>query len=89
VNERHVDEAIEGGRNKADAKTGFWSPYTWKVLAKVTGTSDKNHEQEKNQFKTSEIYDFYKQICKKEGSDPLSLNRARRHLKRTGFLGID
>jgi len=56
--------------------------------AKVTGTSDKNHEQEKNQFKTSEIYDFYKQICKKEGSDPLSLNRARRHLKEQAFLEL-
>jgi len=41
VNERHVDEAIEEAEIKRMQKTGFWSPYTWKVLAKVTGTSDK------------------------------------------------
>jgi len=84
VNERHVDEAIEEAEIKRMQKLVSGHPHTWKV-PKVTGTSDKTTSR-KNQFKTSEIYDFYKQICKKEGSDPLSLNRARRHLKEQAFL---
>jgi len=81
VNERHVDEAIEEAEIKRMQKLVSGHPTHGRYLLRSLALLDKNHEQEKNQFKTSEIYDFYKQICKKEGSDPLSLNRARRHLK--------
>ncbi|WP_049933968.1 Cdc6/Cdc18 family protein [Halorubrum lacusprofundi] len=88
VNERHVDEAIEEAEIKRMQKLVSGHPTHGRYLLRSLALLTKNHEQEKNQFKTSEIYDFYKQICKKEGSDPLSLNRARRHLKEQAFLEL-
>lgn len=63
-------------------------PTHGKHLLRSLALLTKNHEGDKNQFKTSEIYDFYKQICKQEGTDPLSLNRSRRHLKEQAFLEL-
>ncbi len=88
VNESHVDEAVEEAEIKRMQKLVSGHPVHGRHLLRSLALLTKNQEGDKNQFKTSEIYDFYKRICKQEGSDPLSLNRARRHLKEQAFLEL-
>jgi len=88
VEERHVDRAVEEAEIKRMQKLVSGHPHHGRHLLRTLALLTKNHEQNKDQFKTSEIYDFYTRICEQEATDPLSLNRARRHLKEQAFLEL-
>ena len=46
------------------------------------------NENNQDGFRTTEIYDIYKEICRQESSDTLSLRRVRDLLKEHAFLDI-
>jgi len=46
------------------------------------------NEDDQDGFRTTEIFDVYKEVCRQEGSDPLSLRRVRDLLKEHAFLDI-
>jgi cell division control protein 6 len=46
------------------------------------------NENNRDGFRTTEIYDVYKEICRQESSDMLSLRRVRDLLKEQAFLDI-
>ncbi len=45
-------------------------------------------EDDQDGFRTTHIYDVYQEVCRQEGSDPLSLRRVRDLLKEHAFLDI-
>ena len=62
------------------------TPHSRYVLQALTVLS--LNEDNQNGFRTTEIYDVYKQVCRQEGSDTLSLRRVRDLLKEHAFLDI-
>ena len=46
------------------------------------------NEDNQDGFRTTKVYDVYKEICRQEGSDTLSLRRVRDLLKEHAFLDI-
>jgi cell division control protein 6 len=62
------------------------TPHSRYVLQALTILSLNSDDQEG--FRTTEIYDVYEEICRQEGSDPLSLRRVRDLLKEHAFLDI-
>lgn len=63
------------------------TPHSRYVLQAITVLS-LNAENEERGFRTTGIYDVYKQICRQEGADTLSLRRVRDLLKEHAFLDI-
>jgi len=68
------------------------TPHSRYVLQALTMLSINAREDDtvpNNQgYRTTRIYDLYEQICRQEGSDPLSLRRVRDLLKEHAFLDI-
>jgi cell division control protein 6 len=62
------------------------TPHSRYVLQALTILSLDNDSDEG--FRTTAIYDLYEQICRQEGSDPLSLRRVRDLLKEHAFLDV-
>lgn len=62
------------------------TPHSRYVLQALTVLSLDNSDEEG--FRTTRIYDVYEQICRQEGSDPLSLRRVRDLLKEHAFLDV-
>jgi cell division control protein 6 len=62
------------------------TPHSRYVLQALTVLS--LNEDDEDGFRTTQIYDIYKEICRQEGSDPLSLRRVRDLLKEHAFLDI-
>ncbi|WP_332898767.1 MULTISPECIES: orc1/cdc6 family replication initiation protein [unclassified Haladaptatus] len=62
------------------------TPHSRFVLQALTVLSLNNPNQDG--FRTTRIYDVYKEICRQEGSDYLSLRRVRDLLKEHAFLDI-
>lgn len=46
------------------------------------------NEDDQDVYRTTNIYDVYEEVCRQEGSDPLSLRRVRDLLKEHAFLDI-
>jgi cell division control protein 6 len=57
------------------------------TLLSISARDDEGSEVNEG-FRTTRIYDLYEQICRQEGSDPLSLRRVRDLLKEHAFLDI-
>lgn len=62
------------------------TPHSRYVLQGLTIISLNHHEQ--TGFRTTRIYEVYQQVCRQNGSDPLSLRRVRDLLKEHAFLDI-
>jgi len=62
------------------------TPHSRYVLQALTVLS--LNEDNQDGFRTTEVYDVYKEICRQEGSDTLSLRRVRDLLKEHAFLDI-
>lgn len=62
------------------------TPHSRYVLQALTVLS--LNEEDQDGFRTTEIYDIYKEVCRQEGSDSLSLRRVRDLLKEHAFLDI-
>jgi cell division control protein 6 len=62
------------------------TPHSRYVLQALTVLSLDS--QSKTGFRTTRIFDTYKQICRQESSDPLSLRRVRDLLKEHAFLDV-
>lgn len=62
------------------------TPHSRYVLQALTVLSLDNSNEEG--YRTTKIYDVYEQICRQEGSDPLSLRRVRDLLKEHAFLDV-
>jgi cell division control protein 6 len=62
------------------------TPHSRYVLQALTVLS--LNEDNPDGFRTTEVYDVYKEICRQEGSDTLSLRRVRDLLKEHAFLDI-
>ncbi|MFC7143076.1 orc1/cdc6 family replication initiation protein [Halosimplex aquaticum] len=62
------------------------TPHSRYVLQALTVLS--LNETNQDGFRTTEIYDVYKEICRQESSDMLSLRRVRDLLKEHAFLDI-
>lgn len=62
------------------------TPHSRFVLQALTILSLNKENQDG--FRTTEIYDVYEEVCRQEGSDPLSLRRVRDLLKEHAFLDI-
>jgi cell division control protein 6 len=62
------------------------TPHSRYVLQALTILSVNEDDQEG--FRTTRIYDIYKEVCRQEGSDELSLRRVRDLLKEHAFLDI-
>ena len=62
------------------------TPHSRYVLQALTVLS--LNESNQDGFRTTEIYDVYKEICRQESSDTLSLRRVRDLLKEHAFLDI-
>jgi len=58
------------------------------ALTVLSLNSSDNSEPPKQGFRTTQIYDVYEQICRQEGTDPLSLRRVRDLLKEHAFLDV-
>lgn len=58
------------------------------ALTVLSLNSSDNSEPPKQGFRTTRIYDVYEQICRQEGTDPLSLRRVRDLLKEHAFLDV-
>jgi cell division control protein 6 len=63
------------------------TPHSRHVLQALTVLS-LNHENDTEGFRTTKIYDLYQEICRQEGTDPLSLRRVRDLLKEHAFLDV-
>ncbi|MFB6164767.1 MAG: orc1/cdc6 family replication initiation protein [Haloarculaceae archaeon] len=63
------------------------TPHSRYVLQALTVLSLKDAEQDAA-FRTTRVFEVYKQICRQEGADPLSLRRVRDLLKEHAFLDI-
>lgn len=66
---------------------GGSTPHSRYVLQALTGLSLNDPDSDEG-FRTTEIYDLYKQTCRQEASDPLSLRRVRDLLKEHAFLDV-
>ncbi|GCF15897.1 cell division control protein Cdc6 [Haloarcula mannanilytica] len=66
------------------------TPHSRYVLQALTVLSidNKNKLTEEVGFRTTRIYEVYEEICRQQGSDPLSLRRVRDLLKEHAFLDI-
>jgi len=62
------------------------TPHSRYVLQALTVLS--LNEDNQDGFRTTKVYDVYKEICRQEGSDTLSLRRVRDLLKEHAFLDI-
>jgi cell division control protein 6 len=62
------------------------TPHSRYVLQALTVRS--LNEDNQDGFRTTEVYDVYKEICRQESSDTLSLRRVRDLLKEHAFLDI-
>ena len=63
------------------------TPHSRYVLQALTVLSLNDPDSDEG-FRTTEIYDLYKQTCRQEASDPLSLRRVRDLLKEHAFLDV-
>jgi len=65
------------------------SRYALQALTMLSINAQEDETVPNNQgYRTTRIYDLYEQICRQEGSDPLSLRRVRDLLKEHAFLDI-
>jgi cell division control protein 6 len=62
------------------------TPHSRHVLQALTVLS--LDEPDETAFRTTKVFDVYKQICRQEGAEPLSLRRVRDLLKEHAFLDI-
>ena len=62
------------------------TPHSRYVLQALTVLSLNNSENEG--YRTTRIFEIYKEICRQEGTEPLSLRRVRDLLKEHAFLDI-
>lgn len=62
------------------------TPHSRYVLQALTVLS--LNQENRDGFRTTEIYDVYEQVCRQEGSEMLSLRRVRDLLKEHAFLDI-
>jgi len=62
------------------------TPHSKYVLQALTILS--MNDDDKDGYRTTEIYDIYEQVCRQEGAEPLSLRRVRDLLKEHAFLDI-
>jgi cell division control protein 6 len=62
------------------------TPHSRYVLQALTILS--LNEEDADGYRTTRIYDVYKEVCRQEGSDSLSLRRVRDLLKEHAFLDI-
>ena len=87
VREKFVDEARDRAETDRFRELIRGStPHSRYVLQALTILSLDNPETEG--FRTTRIFDTYEQICRQEGSDPLSLRRVRDLLKEQAFLDV-
>jgi cell division control protein 6 len=87
VKDRYVDEARD--RAETDRFRELISgstPHSRYVLQALTVLSLNVSDEEG--FRTTRIYETYEQVCRQEGSDPLSLRRVRDLLKEQAFLDV-
>jgi cell division control protein 6 len=87
VKEEYVTEARERAETDRFRELIRGStPHSRYVLQALTVLSlDSSSE---TGFRTTRIFEAYKQICRQEGSDPLSLRRVRDLLKEHAFLDV-
>jgi len=62
------------------------TPHSKYVLQALTILS--MNDDDKDGYRTTEIYNIYEQVCRQEGAEPLSLRRVRDLLKEHAFLDI-
>jgi len=62
------------------------TPHSRYVLQALTVLS--LNDNEKDGYRTTRIFEIYKEICRQEGTEPLSLRRVRDLLKEHAFLDI-
>jgi cell division control protein 6 len=62
------------------------TPHSRYVLQALTILS--LNEEDREGYRTTDIYDIYEQVCRQEGADTLSLRRVRDLLKEHAFLDI-
>jgi len=88
VQEKHLDAAQK--RAEADRLTELLSTQTEHAknvllaLAKLTEYADSDG----NEFRTTEVFEVYRNICTQEGTDSLKLDRVRDLLDEQAFLDI-
>lgn len=87
VNEKFVIDAREQAETDRFRELLAGStPHSRYVLQALTIIS-LNHD-ERTGFRTTRIYEVYQQVCRQNGSDPLSLRRVRDLLKEHAFLDL-
>ncbi|WP_338041810.1 orc1/cdc6 family replication initiation protein [Haloarcula marismortui] len=87
VCEDHVDRAQK--RAEADRLRELLSglpPHSKYILLALTNLDTKDGNRE--EFRTTEVYEAYETICESEASDPLGLDRVRDLLRELSFLEI-
>jgi len=87
VTEDHVDRAQR--RAEADRLRELLSgmpPHSKYILVALANLDTQNETTD--EFRTTEVYGAYKNVCESHGSDPLGLDRVRDLLRELSFLEI-
>ncbi|RRJ29453.1 Cdc6/Cdc18 family protein [Halocatena pleomorpha] len=81
-----VDEALKKAEaNRFKELVSGQPPQVKLVLAALASLTKA---QDRDQFRTSTVYDWYKRAAAEEGKQPLSYDRVSKLLREQGFLGI-
>lgn len=86
VSVEHVDAAkTQAEKNRFKELISGTTPHVKKALHALASLTVEN---DRDSFRTQQVYGMYKELCEDTDTDPLSEDRVRRLLKEQGFLGI-
>lgn len=86
VTEDYVDDALKKAEaNRFQKLVSGQTPHVKLVLRALAGLTEAH---EADRFRTAEVYKWYENVAKSEGSQALSHDRVARLLKEQSFLGI-
>jgi cell division control protein 6 len=86
------EEHLEAAKRRAEADRllellSTQAPHAKHVLLALALLTDKG-DNEDDEYRTTEVFSVYKQVCQAEGTDPLKLDRVRDILDEQAFLDI-
>ncbi|WP_276256810.1 Cdc6/Cdc18 family protein [Halomontanus rarus] len=86
VRETHLDAAQK--RAEADRLTELLSTQTAHAKNVLLALALLTEQNDENEFRTTEVFSVYQEVCEHEGDDPLKLDRVRDLLDEQAFLDI-
>jgi len=82
----HVDDALKRAEiNRFQKLVSGQTPHVKHILRALALLTEQNDRQ---QFRTAEVYDTYQQVAEHAGATSLSYDRVQRLLKEQAFLGV-